>query len=176
MKKQIVLLLCIACSFHYLHAQADPEFRKDQWVLYLEGHQGLATNFTHAPDIYVGNIRMCPQITVVPSKLRIGVIAGGLLINKNIDGLIGASLTYKLSTLHLRTFGSLLNIQLQAEQLWATHHQQLAGLAIKTEIGQIAIFSISGHRDYYGNAWWWQTGVGYNIWGRRKAKVTDPLQ
>jgi hypothetical protein len=82
MKKQLVLLPYIASSFHYSDVQKDPEFIKNQWVLYQEGHQGLAINFTSAPNVYVGGIRLCPLIALVRGKLRIDAVAGALLLIK----------------------------------------------------------------------------------------------
>lgn len=174
MKKLLILITALS-FFQLLTAQQDPEFPKRKWVMYLEAHQGIATNFRNTPDIYVGGLRINPQFTAIAGKLRLGAVAGAVFTNKKTYGTFGPNLSLKLKSLQAKEFGSILNIQLQAEHLWGTGKQKLAGGGIKSEIGQLLMVSITGHRDYHLNYWWWQAGIGFNLLRKKKGPPSDPL-
>jgi hypothetical protein len=174
MKKLLTTLPALGCFFLLL-AQQDPEFPKEKWVLYLEAHQGMATNFHRNPDVYVGGVRLTPQFPVIAGKLRLGAVAGAVFTNKKWHGTFGPNLAWKLKSLQVKEFGSLLNLQLQAEHLWGTNRQRLAGGGVKTEIGQLLTIAIMGHRDYHLNYWWWQVGIGFNLLRKKKGPPADPL-
>jgi hypothetical protein len=164
-----LLLLVIA-----VQAQKDPEFPKG-WVLYLEAHQGIATNFKYTPDLYVGGLQLSPQVTVIESRLRLGASAGLVFNNKKFSGTFGPRLSYKLTTLNLKQFGSLLNLQLEAEHVWGTDKQKLIGGGIKAEIGQLLMTGLTIHREYQYNYWWFQWGFGFNLAHKKKGPPVDPL-
>lgn len=169
-------LLCLACSLFvcFAAAQKDPEFPKG-WVMYLESHHGIATNFHLSPDLFVGYLSITPQVTIVPSKLRLGGTAGLLLSNKRLDGLFGPNLVLKIKTLNVKQMGSILNLQLKAEHLWSTNKQKLIGGGISAELGQLLLIGLSMHRDYGLNYWWFQFGLGYNLLRKKKGPPADPL-
>ena len=79
----------------YCPAQTDTEFPKG-FIMYAKLHNGMTTNFTLIPDLYVGGLQLAPQYTVVPHLLRAGIIAGGFYGNKKIQGKFGPSLSFKL--------------------------------------------------------------------------------
>jgi hypothetical protein len=170
------LLLCIACSLFLstVFAQKDPEFPKG-WVMYLESHHGIATNFQQSPDLFVGFLSITPQVTIVPSHLRLGGTAGLLFTNKRFDGLFGPNLVAKITTLNVKQMGSILNLQLKAEHLWGTNKQKLIGGGIYAELGQLLLIGLSMHRDYGLNYWWFQGGLGYNLLHKKKGPPVDPL-
>jgi hypothetical protein len=173
--KKLLTTFATSIVFQILFAQQDPEFPKAKWVMYLEAHQGLATNFHRSPDIYVGGLRATPQFPIIAGKLRAGAVAGVAFTNKKTYGTFGPNLALKLKTLQVKEFGSILNIQLQAEHLWGTDKQKLAGGGIKAELGQLLMISITGHRDYHLNYWWWQGGIGFNLLRKKKGPPSDPL-
>jgi len=168
------LLLCIACTCIFLGASAQktPEFPKG-WVLYLQEHHGVSTNFTAAPDLFVSSLRLSPQVTVVPGHLRLGATAAAAFTHKKADGLFGPHLVVNLLSPDVKKMGSVLNIQLQGEYLWGTRNQRLVGGLLNFEIGQILVAGLSMHRDYALNEWWFQAGVGYNL--LRKKISNDPM-
>jgi hypothetical protein len=156
----------------YSVAQTDPEFPKGA-VFYIEGHHGVATNFHRSPDIFVSGLRANPQITIVPQHLRLGGTAELAFTNKTFYGLFGPTLNWKLKTLNVKPFGSILNLQLQAEHLWGTGKQQLVGGGLKAEVGQLFLLGFMAHRDYNLNYWWFQGGLGFNL--IKKKKDGDPF-
>ena len=162
-------------SFFCAGAQKDPEFPKG-WVAYLQAHDGMITNFTTAPDLFVAGLSLAPQVTVVPGLLRIGATAGGIFANKKIDGILGPNLAVKLGTVNASMLGSILNLQLQIEHLWGTDQQKLLGAWFQSEIGQLVRIGFAVHRDYGLNTWWVQGGFGYNLLRKKKKGIEDPMK
>ncbi|MEO5595134.1 MAG: hypothetical protein ABIR15_16525 [Chitinophagaceae bacterium] len=167
----------IACLFIFLSARAqkDPEFPKG-WVMYLQEHHGIATNFTTSPDLFISGLRLSPQATIVPGLLRLGGTAGAIFNNKKFDGTFGPNAVVKLATMGAPGKGSILNVQLQAEYLWGTNHQKLIGGLLHIELIQLLVVGLSAHRDYGLNTWWFQGGIGYNLLHKKKKDgVFDPF-
>lgn len=157
-------------------AQAQEEFPKG-WVMYVEAMQGAVTDFHRSqPDLYVGNLQLSPQVTVIPGYLRLSAIGGGTFYNKQFYGMAGAGLNAKLATVHFNPFGSLLNLQAQLQHIWGTDKQQLLGGGLKAELGQIILLGITAHRDYHFRAWWLQTGIGFNLLHKKKSASQDPFE
>ncbi len=173
MKKLLLIIIC-STFILYTSAQKDPEFPKG-WVMYLESHHGIASNFHKTPDLFVGYLSITPQVTVVPSKLRLGTTVGLLFTNKKLDGLFGPNLVYKIKTLNVKQMGSILNLQVKAEHLWSTNHQKLIGGGINAELGQLLLIGLSMHRDYGLNYWWFEFGLGYNLLRKKKGPPSDPF-
>ena len=69
-------------SIEELYAQ-DPEFPKE-FIMHLNVHSGMVTNFDHTPELYAGGIQLVPQYTFVTNLLRGGVIADGFYTDKKI--------------------------------------------------------------------------------------------
>jgi hypothetical protein len=69
------LTLTTLTAFLLLSVSRAQEFPKG-WVMYLEAAQGMTTNFKSAPDLYTGSLLLNPQVTVIPSHLRLGAVAG----------------------------------------------------------------------------------------------------
>ena len=174
MKRFVCGLLSIG-FFISATAQRDPEFPKG-WVLYLQAHDGMVTNFTTAPDLFVAGLSLSPQLTVVPGLLRLGGTAGAIFNNKKIAGVFGPNLVIKLASLQANSLGSILNLQLQLEHLWGTSQQKLLGGLLQSEIGQFFRLGFSIHRDYGLNTWWFQGGLGYNLLRKKKKGIEDPMK
>src|SRR5919205_2683599 len=109
--RKIFYLVLLFLSCLKLYAQDDFEFPKG-WVLNLENFQGATTQFNNTPDLYLTELRLSPQYTVVPTLLRVGGSAGVVFNNKVLSGLFGANLTFKIKTVNVKNFNaSILNIQ-----------------------------------------------------------------
>ena len=78
-------------------AQSDPEFPKE-FIMHVKLHNGMVTNFTQAPDIYVGGIQLIPQYTLVEKLLRGGIIADVYYVSKKIQAAFGPTISIKLKT------------------------------------------------------------------------------
>jgi hypothetical protein len=143
----------------------------------LEAQQGVSTRFNTMPDTYVFALGLSPAATIIPARLRLGATADFLYTNKRIAAAFGPRLAWKLKTFNLGELGSLFNLHLRLEQLWGTDKQRLFGGGPVIEAGQLFSFSLTAHRDYYLNYWWFRTGLGFNILHkkRKSATGTDPL-
>lgn len=170
LKKYCITILFIAIV-PGLYAQTDTEFPKG-FIMYAKLHNGMITDFTSGPDLYVGGLQLAPQYTIVPHVLRAGVIAGGFYANKKIQGGFGLSLSFKLKTFNavLRgtNVGSLANINLLIDHLWGTGRQRLLGGGIILDAGNLITFGITAHRDYGLNNWWFQSEIAIRISKKHK--------
>jgi len=158
-----LLLLGLFFFQHSVYAQNDYEFPKG-YVLNLEVYQGFSTNFDSRPELYLADIRLSPQLTVVEHALRVGLVSSLLYNNKKVSGAFGPHVAIKIKTFSVSTFNSsVANVQWMIENLWGTHQQRLLGTGLKTEIGQMLLVSFLGYRDYRLNSWRLQFGLGYNF-------------
>lgn len=159
----------------YCPAQTDTEFPKG-FILYAKLHNGMTTDFTSKPDLYVGGVQLAPQYTVVAHLLRAGIIAGGFYGNKKIQGEFGPSLSFKLKTFNANLqgarVGSFGNLNLLVDHLWGTCKQRLLGGGLILDVGNIISFGVTAHRDYGLNNWWFQSEVAIRI---SKKRVTPPI-
>ena len=165
----LAVLLILSVSVSY--AQTDTEFPKG-FIMYAKLHNGMITDFTSGPDLYVVGLQLAPQYTIVPHVLRGGIIAGGFYANKKVEGEFGPSLSIKLKTftanLQGAHVGSLANINLLVDHLWGTGRQRLLGGGLILDAGNIITFGITAHRDYGLNNWWFQTGIAIRISKKHK--------
>ena len=156
-------------------AQSDPEFPKG-FIMYAKLHNGMITDFTSRPDLYVGGLQLAPQYTVVPHMLRAGLIAGGFYGNKKIQGEFGPTLSLKLKTFNANLqgagVGSLGNLNLLVDHLWGTGKQRLLGGGLLLDAGNLITFGLTAHRDYNLNNWWFQSEIAIRISKKRK---TPPI-
>jgi hypothetical protein len=165
-------LLCLGAKPLTARAQEFPR----GFAGYLEAHEGLSTNFKGTPDLYVGGLQFRPQYTVVPNVLRVGATAGLIYSATHVDGLLGPSLALKLFAFQVDPFGSIANIQLQADYWWSTRGRQYLGAGPKVELGMLLMIGLTVHRDFQDNAWLFQATVGYNLLHKKKAATpVDPL-
>jgi hypothetical protein len=154
----LAVLLCWSGS-----VTAQGEFEKG-WVLNLELAQGLTTRFNTEPDLYLGEIRLDPEYTLIEHHLRGGVAPSLFFNNKKVSFAAGPHLSLKIKTFSISQLNSsLANLQWMVEHLWGTDGQKLAGMGPRLEFGQTLVFSILVHRDYGLNEWRLQAGFGYNF-------------
>jgi hypothetical protein len=171
-----LFFLCLMWALGSPAAARAQEFPKG-FVGYLEFHQGLSTAFQGLPDLFVGELQFRPQYTVIADQLRLGATAGLIYTDTHVDGLIGPSIALKIATLSIPEFGSVANIQLQADYDWTTRDRQLLGGGPKVELGQIGMIGFTVHRDLQDNAWLFQTTIGYNLFHKKRppGPPPDPL-
>jgi hypothetical protein len=156
-------------SFPALRAQ---EFPKG-WVMYLEGSQGMVTNFKSAPDVYTGSLLLTPQVTVIPDHLRLGAAAGLAFTDKKLLGLAGPQIALKLADFNAGPLGTLANVQAQVQYLWGGASERLFGGGIKAELGQLLVIGVTAHRDYNLNTWWFQGVLGFNLLHKKRSPTPD---
>jgi hypothetical protein len=168
----IFSLLCLGAIPLTVQAQEFPR----GFVGYLEAHEGLVTDFRGTPDLYVGGLQFRPQYTVVPNLLRVGATVGLIYSATHLDGLAGPSLALQLFPFQVDPFGSIANIQLQADYWWSTRSRQYLGIGPKVELGMLLMIGLTVHRDFQDNAWLFQATAAYNLCHKKKAPTpVDPL-
>lgn len=166
-------LICVVVLLLYapLKSFAQSEFSKG-WIFPLELGQGAVTAFNHAPDLYLATLAFSPQVTVIPGRLRVGLTGGGAFYAKRIYGYGGGRASFMIWGGPKVLESSVFNVQLVGEYLFGTKDQRLAGGGFAAEIGTLATVSVKTHRDYMLNNWWFQAGLGLNLF--RKKAVPPP--
>ena len=165
-QRMFALLACQALV-STTYAQQCLEFPKG-WVFPVEvGQGGIVAEQKSQGELYVGSLFVEPMYTVVPCKLRVGASAGGSYADRQMSGLLGPRVAFKLKEVGDPTLGSFLNVQLFVEHLWGTRSQRLLGGGLAAEIGQIGIVSLRAYHDYHGKQLWLQTSVGINLFRQK---------
>lgn len=172
MKRIISLLTGALLVCTTVRSYAQSEFAKG-WTFPLELSQGTVTAFNSAPDLYLASLSLSPQLTLVPGRLRAGVIAGGAFTNKRIYGIGGGRLSLMLWGGPKVIESTIMNAQLVAEHIWGTKDQRLAGGGLAVEIGTMATLSIKAHRDYMLNNWWLSGTIGVHLFRKKIAPPPD---
>lgn len=173
MKNKIasICLMCLCISIA-VQAQNDPEFPKG-FIMHLNWQQGLQTNFSNTPDLYVTALQAIPQFTVLPGRLRMGAAVGFYYTKKQMLLSAGPLVTYKLKTFNAGQFGSLANVNLRVEHLWLPKQNYLAGAGLQLDLLNKIVVGVMAHRAYKINEWWFQLVLGYRI--SRLKKVIEPF-
>lgn len=161
----ILSLLILQCA----KAQSDPEFKK-AFIMHLDLHNGMQTNFKSGEDLFVGGIQLTPQWTLVPSRIRGGVKAGIFYNEQKVQTLFGPSISFKLKTFNASVFGTAGNLHLSLDHLWGSGKQRLLGGGINLDLLNRIVLGPQLHRDYSRNNWWIQFKVGYRISKVKKTK------
>lgn len=161
MKLLVPPLLGCILSFQ-LFAQTDTEFPKE-FIMHVKLHNGMVTNFTNAPDVYIGGIQLIPQYTFVPTKLRGGIIGDVYYTGKKIQAAVGPTISFKLKTFKAAPFGSVGNLNINIDYLWGTNKERLFGGGMNVDLGNKIVIGLSAHRDYNLNTWWLQNTLAIRI-------------
>jgi hypothetical protein len=174
-KSSIPVIMCLLLSFTSSFAQNEPspEFPKG-FVAYLNLQQGVVSDFKTTPDYYQVGLTFNPQYTIVPSRLRIGLLAGGLYTQGRWTVQGGPNVALRLFDMTAGVFGSALNVQLLAGHYWGAFKQKLVGGGLQLEIAQAFTIGVTAYRDYGNDQWWLQSAIGVNIFGFKR-KPSDPF-
>lgn len=175
MTKLLSSFKCIVVALCFITVESvgqDTEFTKG-FIFHTKLHSGMITNFHRGSDLYVGGLQLVPQVTVLPGKLRAGIIAGAFYAAKNFEGQVGPTISVKLKTLNAGPFGSAANIQLSGDHLWGTGEQKLVGGGIHIDLLNKLLLGITAHRDYEFNTWWLQSSLGLRL--SRIKKTSEPF-
>jgi hypothetical protein len=157
-----LLLLAINCQ-----AQ---EFPRGEFILHARLHSGLISNFQgNTPDIFTGGIEAAPQFTLLPNRLRGGMVADLFYAGKKWQAAVGPTVSIKLINFGLKNFGSGGNVHLSLDHRWGTGRQRLAGGGIHADVLNLLVLGITTHRDYNLNNWWMQASFGIRL-----SKVKQP--
>ncbi len=162
-------LIFLTCFY----TSAQTEF-PNEFIMHVRLHSGMITYKKPAADIFVGGLQLVPQATLIEHKLRGGLIADGFYTNKDIHGLLGPTISLKLTEFKGGFFGSLGNLHLNVDHLWGTDEQRLAGAGINLDLLNKLVVSLMAHRDYNLNHWWIQSGIAFRLSKVKQPKETFP--
>ena len=162
MSRIIPLLLCL-CLSRLGQAQ---EFPKG-FSLPIEGGQGFNQPAGSSP-LYLLTLQAVPQVTLIPDRLRLGAVLGGLYPGGRVGLLAGPRLTVKLFQGPDVLTASSFNLHLLGEFLWATapapaNGRQLLGGGIGVGSSDLVTLAFKLHRDLNRSSTWFQVSLGYNI-------------
>ncbi len=148
----------------------DPEFPRKEFIMHAKLHSGVVTNFKgNIPDTYVGGIELTPQYTLAENLLRGGLVLDGYYSGKKLQASIGPTLSFKLTSIQLKKFGSGGNIHVSFDHRWGTGGQRLLGGGLHVDLLNFIVAGVSVHRDYRLNSWLLQSGFGIRL-----SKVKQP--
>lgn len=156
MKKSLFILLL----FYSTQVSAQ-EFDKHSRALNLEFIQGFTKPKT-LPELYLADLRLSYQYTIVPRLIRLGLTGGARYNNQHLSAIAGPELALKLTDFKTN-LGTLANLQLLLEHLWGTEHQKLLGGGLRLAIGNTLLLSARTHRDYALKYWSLGFGIGLNF-------------
>lgn len=160
--KSLTTLLFFCIMSCQLIAQKDTEFPKE-FIMHLKLHNGMVTNFTSAPDPYVGGIQLIPQYTFVKNLLRGGVVLDAYYTGKKMQAAAGPTVSLKLKSFNAKPFGGAGNIHINLDHLWGTNKERLFGGGINADLINKIVIGFSAHRDYNLNTWWFQNSISVRI-------------
>lgn len=164
-------LLLMAGTLTKVSAQSDTEFPKG-FIMYAEWHSGMITDFSSAPDLFAGGLRLAPQVTIIPNRVRAGILAGGFYAQNKIQGEAGPSVSVKLKSFNAALkgagIGSVGNLNLRAEHLWGSGKQRLLGGGVFLDLGNLFAAGLTAHRDYKQQTWWFESVIGIRISDKHK--------
>src|SRR5688572_5870365 len=163
-----------SCSFFFsIISFSQTEF-PSEFIAHIRLHSGMITYNNNAPELFIGGLQVIPQFTLVPNKLRGGLVVGGFYAYNEINGLFGPTISYKITEFKGGHFGSLGNLHINLDHLWGTDKQHLAGGGINLDLLNKLVASLSAHRDYKLNNWWIQSGIAFRISKTKQPKETFP--
>ncbi|WP_158859152.1 hypothetical protein [Lunatibacter salilacus] len=159
MKKLIwlgALLWCIQS-----HAQVT-EF-KNEGILHLKIHNGMVTDLTVAPDLYVGGMQLTWQYGVVPGRVRLGATGGSFYTGKKVQALAGPTAALLLKSFAAADYGTVGNLHLSLEHLWGSEKQKLVGGGLHADVLNRIALGLTSHYDYEWKNWWIQSVIAIRL-------------
>ncbi len=160
--KYLIMLLLVLPRSEVSIAQNDTEFPKE-FIVHLKLHNGMVSQLNSAPNLYVGGIQFVPQYTIVKNKIRAGVIADVYYTANHLQAAVGPTISFKLKSFNLKSFGSGGNLHINLDHLWGTNQERLFGAGINADLLNKIVIGFSAHRDYHLNTWWFQNSIGIRI-------------
>lgn len=123
------------------------------------------------PTLYLATVQLVPQWTVVPERLRAGLVLGGLYPGSGVGGLAGGRLTLKVLSGPPFMLAGSFHVTLQGEYLPVVRvgeaWRQWVGGGIGVETSNFLGLSFRVHRDFAAPATYGQMAVAYNLRYRR---------
>jgi hypothetical protein len=168
-----VLACCSGLSLVKGQQQEAPtEFLRPTWPL------ELAQGSIGPHQAYAGTARLARMFLIVPGKLRIGPVAGGLLSDGKGSFIGGVRLAYCLKPFGADVFGTWGNLQARLEGQWCSEGFFVPGGGLEVEVGERVLLGVHGYitidPDLDTNPGWLMTSLAFNLdkfFGHKKQTV-----
>lgn len=128
--------------------------------------------------LYLATLQVVPQLTVVPGRLRAGLVLGAFYPGTHLAGLAGGRATLKVFQGPPFLLASSFHVNLQAEYLPAVWTgvdawRQWVGGGIGLETSNLLSLSFRVHRDFRTPATYGQLAVAVNLRYKRTLPPSD---
>ncbi len=171
--KSFCLLLLLLGAVTIARAQSPLEFKKG-WTFPLELGQGFI-KARNTSELYLVSLQLAPQYAIVPGRLRVGLVAGGIYAGR-LDALAGPRVSVKLTDGGKLLTASAYNVQAFADYQVGTNSQRLVGGGLALEAGQLLTLSVQLHRDLEYSTTWFRTGLALNLLRRKNPWLNNNPQ
>ncbi len=152
--------------------EAATEFLRSTWPL------ELAQGFIGSGQAYAGTAKIARMFKVVPGKLRVGPVAGGLLVGGEGSFLLGARAAYCLKPFKAGVFGTWGNLQARVEGQWCSEGFFRPGGGLEVEVAERVLVGVHGYvtldPDLDSSPGWLMTSLAFNLdkfFGKKKPTV-----
>jgi hypothetical protein len=118
--------------------------------------------------LYLATLQLVPQVTLVPEKLRAGLVLGALYPGTGLGVLAGGRLTWKIAqgppvllarSFHVNLQGEYLPLVRSGPDAW----RQWVGAGIGLETSNLLGVSVRVHRDFRTPATYGQLALAFNF-------------
>jgi hypothetical protein len=118
--------------------------------------------------LYLATLQVVPQVTLVPERLRAGLVLGTLYPGTKLGVLAGGRLTYKLAqgppvllakSFHVNLQGEYLPLVRSGPDTW----RQWVGAGIGLETSNLLGVAVRVHRDFRTPATYGQLALSFNF-------------
>lgn len=143
----------------------------------------LGQGFVHrpaGPNLYLATLQLAPQWTLLPGRLRGGLVLGAFYPGRGVGGLVGGRLTVNVLNGPPVLLASSFHVHLLAEYLPAVrtpgeggHWRQWAGGGVGLETSNLLGLALKLHRDFQTPATYGQLALTLNL--RYRTTVPPPL-
>ena len=131
----------------------------------------LGQGFNHAPGgdaLYLATLQVVPQWTILPGRLRAGLVLGAFYPGTRVGGLAGGRVTVKLFQGPPVLMGNSFHVHLLGEYLpavWAgpATWRQWVGAGIGLETSNLVGIALKVHRDFRTPATYGQLALAFNL-------------
>ena len=136
-------------------------------ALMVEAGQGFRHQAS-SDDRYLATLQLVPQFTVVPGRLRAGLVLGGFYPGTGLGALAGGRLTVRVAQGPPLLLASSFQVHLLAEYLPVVRpgdgtRRQWVGGGIGIETSDLLSLAVKLHRDFQSPATYGQLAVALNL-------------
>lgn len=144
------------------------------FISHLRIASGAITRFDASPDRYALSLQWVPQVLLAKGSVRGGAVFGSFYGDKAWGLMGGPTVSLRLKTFNAGTMGSLGNLNLSLDHLWASDKRRLAGGGLQIDALNKIMLGLHTHRDYEQGEWWFAISVAVRTSRIKKVIETVP--